>query len=140
MVLSLGMILANALGIGSKLFKKIQIAVLTSGAIFALMLILTAMLTNWTGLLAFVFYFVMGLALGIILATIELMVLNPLPTNLLAQGNGWIVSSMQAGYGIGSFIIPILYLKAGVNFSAYFLSFLVLLVIGIFMLFRKNLK
>ncbi|MCX6744557.1 MAG: hypothetical protein NTX82_03465 [Candidatus Parcubacteria bacterium] len=138
LVLALGMILANALGLGSKLFKKTRTAVTLSGAIFALMLILTALLTNWTGILAFAFYFVMGLSLGVILATVELMVLTPLPTPQLAQGNGWIVSSMQAGYGVAAAVVPLICLKAGITISACLLAGLVFLAIGSFLLFQKH--
>ena len=139
-VLALGMILANALGIGSKFFKNTKTAVLASGSLFALILILLVLATNWTGISAFICYFLMGLALGIFISTIELMVLNPLPTSMLAQGNGWIVTSMQAGYGLGSFLAPLLFLHLGATKTGLFLSLIVFVVVIPFLLFQKKSK
>ncbi len=138
LVIALGMILANTLGLSSKLFKEIRYAVMASGSAFALMLVLTALLTDWTGILAFGFYFIMGISLGIILATVELMVLTPLPTQQLAQGNGWIVSSMQAGYGLASALIPWLFLRTGITMAACILAGLVYLALGSFFIFQKR--
>ncbi len=139
-VISLAMILANVLGIGSRLFRKTETAVLASGALIALSLICLATFSNWINITAFVFYFIFGLGLGIFISTIELMVLNPLPTSMLAQGNGWIVTSMQAGYGLGSFIAPLLFLQLKVNITAGVFAGMVLFTIFLFLVAKKRKK
>lgn len=139
LTISLGMIISNATGIGSRLFQKTETAVWVSSAAFAGFLLLLAAMTNWINPLAFILYLLMGIVLGIFLSTLELMVLNPLPTSMLAQGNGWIISSMQAGYGFGSFLVPILYLRLGITRTAFSLALMVIMMIIIY-LFSKNLK
>ncbi|OGY41594.1 MAG: hypothetical protein A2Y82_01225 [Candidatus Buchananbacteria bacterium RBG_13_36_9] len=137
LTISLGMIISNAAGIGSRLFQKTKTAVWASGAAFAGFLLLLAATTNWINPLAFILYLLMGIVLGIFLSTLELMVLNPLPTSMLAQGNGWIISSMQAGYGLGSFLVPILYLQLGITKTSLSLALMVIIMIAIYLFFNK---
>ncbi|MCX6743731.1 MAG: MFS transporter [Candidatus Parcubacteria bacterium] len=137
LTISLGMVISTATGIGSRLFLKIETAVWVSSTIFAAIILLLAFLTNWINPLAFILYLLMGIALGIFLSTLELMVLNPLPTALLAQGNGWIVGSMQAGYGLSSFLVPILYLQLGITKTSLSLALMVILMIAIYLFFNK---
>lgn len=138
LAISLAMVIATGAKVGSLLFPKLDTAVWASGLMIGISIFCLAAFTNWINIPAFACYAALGLALGIIFSTLELMVLTPLPTSLLAQGNGWIVSSMQAGYGAASFLIPLLYLKLGLNVSAYLMAGLVFAVIPIFLVFRKK--
>lgn len=137
-VISLGMVLANALGIGSKLFKELKNAVIASGALIAASLVVLSTLTSWSNVPAFVVYFLFGMFLGIFIASIELMALDPLPTGLLAQGNGCVVASMQAGHGLASFLIPLGFASFGTATSAYVLASLVISILIAFLIFGRK--
>jgi MFS transporter, DHA1 family, multidrug resistance protein len=132
-VVALAMVITNVTGLGSRLFPKKSVAVTVSGILIAIILVCLPT-TNWTGPLAFILYFLFGVGVGVFVSTIELMALSPLPTAVLAQGNGWLLASMQAGYGIGAAVVPILFLKVGVGGSCLILAVIIMIAVVPFLL------
>lgn len=135
-IVALGVLVANATGLGSRLLKNITVAAWGSAAAIAISLI-TLNFTNWISPLACVNYFVFGIFLGIAMSSVELMILKPLPISVLALGNGLVVTSMHTGYGLVSSVIPALYLHFGTN-TTFFLAAMLLAVILIFLGWRKK--
>ena len=134
-IVALGVLAANAIGIGSRFVKNLQLAGWGSAAAIALTLI-TLNFTNWISPAACLNYFIFGIFLGISLSSVELMILKPLPISMLALGNGLVVTSMHSGYGLVSSVIPILYFNFGTQ-TTYFLAATLLFVIIIFASFQK---
>lgn len=121
-VIAAGMLFSNAIGLGSKLIKNTQVAAWGSAMAFAATMILLSF-TDWTGLIAWVVYGLMGIFLGVTLSTVELMTLMPLKTENLSVGNGIVIAAMQTGFAISA-LTPILYARLGTN-SVYVLSALI---------------
>jgi len=134
-IIALGVLIANAIGIGSRFVKNLKVAAWGSAGAIAITLI-TLNFTNWVNAAAFINYFVLGIFLGISLSTVELMILKPLPISILALANGLVVTSMQSGYGLISSVIPFLYLNFGTK-TTYFLSAALVLVIIIYLSWQK---
>jgi MFS family permease len=137
-VVALSMITANAIGLGSRLFRKLEHAVVAAGLLVAAGLVALSTLNAWTDPLAFILYAVLGLGVGVFYATVELMALDPLPSGLMAQGNGWVVTSMECGYALSSFVIPLLFAALGTAATAYSLSGSLLFSLGLFWFLGKK--
>ena len=135
-VVAVGVLAANAIGIGSRFVKNLKVAAWGSAGAIAITLI-TLNLTNWISPAAFLNYFVFGIFLGISLSTVELTILKPLPISVLALANGIVVTSMHSGYGLVSSVIPVLYMHFGTK-TTYFLSAILLSVILIFVSFQRQ--
>ncbi len=136
-MVALGMVIQNGIGIGSRLVKNLKLATWGSAALFAVILILIPLVTNWINPLAFILFFFVGITLGVSLSTIELMTLENLPTKNLALGNGLVVTCMQAGYAVGSGVIPVLYLSFGPQ-TAYLMACCIIATIVIYAIFGKK--
>ncbi|MBI4992309.1 MAG: MFS transporter [Candidatus Harrisonbacteria bacterium] len=120
-VIAIGILVTNALGLGSKLFRDIKSAAWGSGIVLAVLMSAISLLTNWVNPTAFVVYLLIGATLGISMSTIELMILQSVPTSRLALANGILIALMQAGYALASGTIPLLYPVLGVQ-SVYVLA------------------
>ncbi len=136
-VIAAGAVLVNALKLGSRLVKRVDIAAWGSAFLFALGLILLASI-SWIGLTAWILYFCLGILLGVTLSTIQLMTLKDLPTANLALGNGICVTFMQAGMALSA-LTPILYMRFNTN-SVYALASILLILVIIYSFTPKKYK
>lgn len=145
MTIALGIAISNVLQIGSTIGKKLEnkisflndIEIAAWGCSFGLAIAICILpMTNWIGYYVFPIYFIIGMLFGIPLASIEIMVLRDLKTDVLAQGNGIIVSVMQGGYVIASLSTPFIYSRFK-DESSYLFAFPIFIITIIFLISKK---
>lgn len=128
-IIAVGIFTSNAAGIGSRLFSDVRQGAWTSATVFALCMAGLIILPSLVGIFAYPIYFLMGISLGIVLSTAELMVLESAPLSKIAMVNGMAIAMMQAGYGLASGIMPMIYSSIGLGslpaLSAVFGVFLI---------------
>lgn len=135
-VIAFGILLTNLFGLGSRFFKETKTAAWGSTIAIAILLSAVNLITNWTNPLAFLTYLLIGISLGIAMSTIELMILESVPSTKLALANGLAIAFMQAGYAFASGTVPTLYNFFGPQ-SVYVLS-ASLIILSLLHLLKKN--